>query len=80
MLNRRMPSKDNGAFYRKFLVAQMVNNLPVMQEPGVQPLSWEDPWGKGMATHTSILAWRIPWTEEPGRFLGVAMSRTRLSN
>ena len=56
-----MPAKDNGALFRKFLVAQMVNNLPVMQEPGVQPLSWEDPWEKGMATHSSILAWRIPW-------------------
>jgi len=77
MLNRRMPAKDNGAFYRKFLVAQMVNNLPVMQEPGVQPLSWEDPWGKGMATHTSILAWRISWTEEPGAQQSMGSQRVR---
>ena len=48
------------------LVAQMVKNLPAMQETQVQSLGWEDPLEKGMATHSSILAWRIPWTEEPG--------------
>ena len=48
------------------LMAQMVNNLTAMQETLVQPLGWEDPLEKGMATHSSILAWRIPWTEEPG--------------
>ena len=48
------------------LVAQMVKNLPVMQEPWVQSLSWEDPLEKEMATHSSILAWRIPWTEDSG--------------
>ena len=46
--------------------AQMVKNLPVMQETRVQSLGWEDSLEKGMATHSSILAWRIPWTEEPG--------------
>ena len=44
---------------------QMVKNLPAMQETHVQSLSQEDPLEKGMATHFSILAWRIPWTEEP---------------
>ena len=44
----------------------MVNNLPTMQETWVQSLGQEDPLEKGMAIHTSILAWRIPWTEEPG--------------
>ena len=48
------------------VVAQMVKNLSAMQETRVQSLGQEDPWEKGMATHTSILAWRIPWTEEPG--------------
>ena len=48
------------------LVAQMVKNLPAMQETQVQSLGWEDPLEKGMETHSSILAWRIPWTEEPG--------------
>ena len=44
------------------LVAQLVKNLPGMQEPWVQSLGWGDPLEKGMATHSSILAWRIPWT------------------
>ena len=44
----------------------MVNNLPAMQETQAQSLGWEDPLVKGMATHSSILAWRIPRTEEPG--------------
>ena len=45
----------------------MVKNLPAMQETWVQSLGWEDPLEKEMVTHSSILAWRIPWTEEPGR-------------
>ena len=49
------------------LMAQWVKNLPVVQETWVQSLGQEDPLEKGMATHSSILAWRIPWTEEPGR-------------
>ena len=49
------------------LVAQMVKNLPKMQETQVQFLGKEDPLGKGMAAHSTIIAWRIPWTEEPGR-------------
>ena len=49
------------------LVAQMVKNRPVMQETQVQSMSLEDPLEKGMATHSSILAWEIPWTEKPGR-------------
>ena len=44
----------------------MVKNLPAMQETRVQSLDWEDPLEKGMATHSSILAWRIPWIETPG--------------
>ena len=48
------------------LVAQMVKNLPAIQETQIQSLSLEDPLEKGKATHSSILAWRIPWTEEPG--------------
>ena len=46
---------------------QTVKNLPAMQEIWVQSLGWEDPLEKGMATHSSVLAWRIAWTEEPGR-------------
>ena len=48
------------------LVAQMVKNPPAMREIGVWSLGQEDPLEKGMATHSSILAWRIPWAEEPG--------------
>ena len=48
------------------LVAQTVKNLPAMQEASVRSLGQEDPLEKEMATHSSILAWRIPWTEEPG--------------
>ena len=49
------------------LVAQLVKNLPTMWETWVQSLGWEDPLEKGTATHSSVLAWRIPRTEEPGR-------------
>ena len=60
----------------------MVKNLPAMWETWAPSLGWEDPLEKGMATPTSILAWKIPWTEEPGRlqFMGVAKSQTRLND
>ena len=53
-------------------MVQTVKNLPTMQETQVRSLGWEDPLEKGMATHSSTLAWRIPWTEEPGglHFMG----------
>ena len=51
---------------RAFLAAQMVKNLPAMQDALVETLSWKDPMEKGMATHSSIFALSIPWTEEPG--------------
>ena len=47
-------------------MAETVKNLPAMLETWVQSLGWEDPLGEAMATHSSILAWRITWTEEPG--------------
>ena len=49
------------------LLAQIVKNLPTMQKTWVQSLDWDDPLEKGMATHSSILAWRVLWTEKPGR-------------
>ena len=49
------------------LVAQLVKNLPAMRETWVPALGWEDPQEEGMSTHSSILVWRIPWTEEPDR-------------
>ena len=59
------------------LVAQMVKNLPAIQEAQVQSLGWEDPLENGMAIHFSILVWRIPCTEEPGKLQSVAKSQTR---
>ena len=59
------------------MVAQTVKNLLAMQETWVRYLGRDDLLEVGMATHSSILAWRIPWTEEPGR---VAKSQTQLSN
>ena len=59
-----------GIFYHNFrasLVAKMAKNLSPAQETWIRSLGWEDPLQKGMATPSSILAWRVPWTEEPGR-------------
>ena len=56
-------------------MAQTVKNLPAMQENQVQSLGWEDPLEKGMATHFSILAWKIPWTEEPGGLQSMGSKR-----
>jgi len=58
-------------------VAQMVKRLPTMQETQVQPLSWEDLLEKEMAPHSSILAWKIPWTEKPGRLQSMGLQRVR---
>ena len=58
-------------------MAQLVKNPPAMQETWVQSLGWEDPLEKEMASHSSILAWRIPWTEEPtGQPTGLQESDT----
>ena len=57
------------------MVAQTVKNLPAVQETLVQSLGLEDPLEKGMATHSSILAWRIPWTEEPDRLQSMGLQR-----
>ena len=56
-------------------MAQMVENLPAMQETWVQSLGQEDPLEKDRATHSSILAWRIPWTEEPGGLQSIGLQR-----
>ena len=56
-------------------VAQTVKSLPAMQETQVRSLGWEDPLEKGMATHSSILAWEIPWTEEPGGLQSMGLQR-----
>ena len=56
-------------------VTQMVKNLPAVQETWVRSLGLEDPLEKGMATHSSVLPWRIPWTEEPGGLQSVGSQR-----
>ena len=62
-------------------MAQIVKPLPTMRETQVQSLGWEDCLEKEMATHASILAWKIPWTEEPGGPQSMGLqSRTRLSD
>ena len=53
----------------------VVKNLPAMQETRVRSLGWEDPLEEGKATHSSTLAWRIPWTEEPGRLQSIGLHR-----
>ena len=58
-------------------VAQMVKNLPAMQKTWVRSLGLKDPLEKGMAIHSSILAWRIPWTEEPGQLQSMKLQRVR---
>ena len=74
----RSPGEENGnplQYSWASLVAQMVKNLSAMQETWVQSLGWEDPLEKGMTTHSSILAWRIPWTEEPGKLQSMGSQR-----
>ena len=71
------PGEGKGAF----LLAQMVKNLPTVWETQVQSLGREDPLKKEMATHSSILAWRILWSEEPGRLQSMgSKSQTRLGD
>ena len=67
---------------KTYLVAQMVKNLPAMWETQVLSLGWQDPPEKGMAAHSSILAWRSPWIEEPGglQSMGSQKSWTQLSD
>ena len=59
----------------RLVMAQMIKNLPAMQETRVRFLEWEDPLEKEMATHSSILAWKTPWTEEPGRLQSMGSQR-----
>ena len=59
------------------LLAQMVMNLPRVQETQVRSPVWENPLEKGMATHSSIPAWRIPWTDEPGSLQSMGSQRVR---
>ena len=72
--------KDNRGYTdvsRDSLVGQRLKHLPAVWETWVQSLGWEDPLGKEMATHSSILAWRIPWTEQPGGLQSMGSQRVR---
>ena len=62
-------------FFWASLVAQSVKNLPAVQETQVRSLGWEDPLEKEMATHSSILAWKISWTQEPGGLQSMGSQR-----
>ena len=59
------------------MVAQMIKNLPAIQETWVLSLGWQDPMEKGMGTHSCIFAWRIPWTEELGGLQSIGLQRIR---
>ena len=65
------------ALEKSSLVAQTVKRLSAMQEIQVRSLGWEDPLEKEMATHSSTLAWKIPWMEEPGRLQSMGSQRVR---
>ena len=68
----------NNAYLSRYgasLVGQKVNNLPAVRETEIQSLGWEDPLERGMVTPSSILAWRIPWTEEPSRLWSMGSQR-----
>ena len=65
------------SLHQASLVPETVKSQPAMQETQVCSLGWEDPLEKGMATHSSILAWRIPWTEEPGGLQSMGLQRVR---
>ena len=67
----------NATELRASLVAQLIKNLPAMQETWIWFLGWEDPLEKGTATHSSVLAWRIPWTEELGRLQSMGSQRVK---
>ena len=78
MTSQHVPDKVSVPELRRAsLMTQRVKNLPALREPWVQFLGLEDPLEKGMATYYSILAWRIPWTEEPGRLQSMESQRVR---
>ena len=64
-------------YHKASLVAQLVKNLPAVQETQFRSLGWEDPLEKEMATPSSILAWKISWTEEPGGLQSMGLQRVR---
>ena len=84
--NLPLPNDSTTYYYRLhftiflrlgFPSGSMVKNPPAMQELQVQSLGWEDPLEKGLATHSSVLAWRIPWRQEPGGLQSMGSQRVR---
>ena len=73
----RFMSHENQNIFWASLVAQMVKNLPSMQEAQVRSLGGKDTLDKGMSTHSNILTWRIPWTEKPGGLQSMGLQRVR---
>ena len=73
----RPPEYDNNTLLGASLVAQMVKCLSAMWETWVRSLGWEDLLEKEMATHPSILAWKIPWTEKPDKLQSMGLQRVR---
>ena len=71
-----LPETETGII-NPSLVAQIVKNPPAMGETWVRSLGWEDPLEEGMATHSSILAWRTPWPEKPGGLQSMGLQRVR---
>ena len=69
--------KDQSGYCGASLVAQTVKNLPTMQETRIQSLGQEDPLEEEVETHSSILAWKIPWTQEPGELQAMGLQRVR---
>ena len=69
--------RDDQSMYVHLELIQSVKNLPAVQETRVRSLGWEDPLEKEMATHSSILAWKISWTEEPGGLQSMGSQRVR---
>ena len=67
--------RDDQSMYVHLELIQSVKNLPAVQETRVRSLGWEDPLEKEMATHSSILAWKISWTEEPGGLQSMGLQR-----
>ena len=74
---RKLPLSFNHSLFWASLIAQLVKNPPATQGTQVWSLGREDPLEKGMVTHSSILAWRMPWTEEPGRLQSLGLQRLR---
>ena len=74
---RKVAFQVSDYYGTSFLLAQTTKNLPAMQENWVRSLGWEAPLKKGMATHSSILAWKIPWTEEPDGLQSPGLQRVR---